>query len=71
MRISFFKMKVVGLLSGGKDSVYNLLHCVAHGHEPIALASLGPPEGKGLLFLLIIFFICFTIPDCIGCPVSK
>lgn len=40
-------MKVVGLLSGGKDSVYNLLHAIANGHEPIALASLGPGDGKG------------------------
>ncbi|KAG0666386.1 hypothetical protein C6P46_004956 [Rhodotorula mucilaginosa] len=39
-------MKVVGLLSGGKDSVYNLVHCVVQGHEPVAVASLGPPEGK-------------------------
>ncbi|GAA6011492.1 hypothetical protein JCM10207_002637 [Rhodosporidiobolus poonsookiae] len=39
-------MKVVGLLSGGKDSVFNLLHCVLNGHEPVAVASLGPPEGK-------------------------
>ncbi|KAK4048547.1 hypothetical protein OIV83_004715 [Microbotryomycetes sp. JL201] len=36
-------MKVVGLLSGGKDSVYNLLHCVINGHEPVCVASLGPP----------------------------
>lgn len=42
-------MKVVGLLSGGKDSVYNLLHCIVNGHELVALASLGPPEGKGEL----------------------
>jgi diphthine-ammonia ligase len=40
-------MKVVGLLSGGKDSCYNLCHCVANGHEVVALATLGPPEGKG------------------------
>lgn len=40
-------MKTVGLLSGGKDSVYNLLHCIANGHEPVALASLGPGDGKG------------------------
>ena len=40
-------MKTVGLLSGGKDSVYNLLHCVLNNHEPVALASLGPGEGKG------------------------
>ncbi|KAM0750899.1 hypothetical protein T439DRAFT_325947 [Meredithblackwellia eburnea MCA 4105] len=39
-------MKVVALLSGGKDSVFNLLHCIANDHEPIALASLGPPLGQ-------------------------
>lgn len=40
-------MKVVGLLSGGKDSCFNLCHCVKQGHEVIALASLRPEGGKG------------------------
>ncbi|SCZ94782.1 BZ3500_MvSof-1268-A1-R1_Chr12-1g03654 [Microbotryum saponariae] len=40
-------MKVVALLSGGKDSIYNVLHCILNGHEPIAVASLGPGNGKG------------------------
>lgn len=40
-------MKVVGLLSGGKDSCFNLVHCVANGHDIVALASLGPPIGRG------------------------
>ncbi|KAG9046358.1 hypothetical protein FS837_004582 [Tulasnella sp. UAMH 9824] len=39
-------MKVVGLLSGGKDSCFNLVHCVQNGHEVVALASLRPPLGK-------------------------
>ncbi|CAD6935957.1 unnamed protein product [Tilletia controversa] len=39
-------MKVVGLLSGGKDSCYNLCHCVRQGHEIVALATLAPPAGK-------------------------
>jgi len=38
-------MKVVGLLSGGKDSCYNLCHCVKNGHEIVALATLGPEAG--------------------------
>ncbi|WFD44088.1 diphthine--ammonia ligase [Malassezia psittaci] len=42
-------MKVVGLLSGGKDSCYNLCHCVLEGHEIVALATLVPPTGKGTL----------------------
>ncbi|GJN93906.1 hypothetical protein Rhopal_006965-T1 [Rhodotorula paludigena] len=39
-------MKCVGLLSGGKDSVYTLHHCLARGHLPVALASLVPPLGQ-------------------------
>jgi len=40
-------MKYVALLSGGKDSCFNLLHCQKNGHELIAAASLGPENGKG------------------------
>jgi diphthine-ammonia ligase len=40
-------MKIVALLSGGKDSCYNLVHCVRNHHEIIAAASLGPEKGKG------------------------
>jgi len=40
-------MKYLALLSGGKDSCYNLLHCEKNGHELIAAASLGPGTEKG------------------------
>lgn len=39
-------MRVVALISGGKDSNYNLLQCVAAGHEIVALANL-QPRSKG------------------------
>ncbi|KAJ7283900.1 hypothetical protein C8J57DRAFT_748482 [Mycena rebaudengoi] len=39
-------MKYVALLSGGKDSCYNLLHCKINGHELVSAASLGPELGK-------------------------
>ncbi|KAG2156182.1 hypothetical protein DEU56DRAFT_906354 [Suillus clintonianus] len=39
-------MKYVALLSGGKDSCYNLSHCNAHGHELVAAATLSPQSGK-------------------------
>ncbi|KAM5540426.1 hypothetical protein V8D89_005884 [Ganoderma adspersum] len=39
-------MKYVALLSGGKDSCYNLSHCAKNGHELVAAASLGPEQGK-------------------------
>ncbi|KAF8272577.1 hypothetical protein EI94DRAFT_1769823 [Lactarius quietus] len=39
-------MKYIALLSGGKDSCYNLVHCQKNGHELVAVASLGPEPGK-------------------------
>lgn len=41
------KHKVIGLISGGKDSCFNLLHCVANGHELVALATLTPDSSTG------------------------
>ncbi|CAJ0578158.1 unnamed protein product, partial [Mesorhabditis spiculigera] len=38
-------MEVVGLVSGGKDSCYNLMCAVKAGHRIVALATLHPPEG--------------------------
>ncbi|EDV29840.1 uncharacterized protein TRIADDRAFT_49818 [Trichoplax adhaerens] len=35
-------MKTVALISGGKDSCYNMLECVRHGHQIVALANLYP-----------------------------
>lgn len=37
-------MKVVALISGGKDSCYSMMECVRHGHEIVALANLRPPQ---------------------------
>ncbi|KAG5463227.1 MAG: hypothetical protein BJ554DRAFT_898 [Olpidium bornovanus] len=37
-------MKVVALVSGGKDSCYNMMQCAALGHEIVALANLKPPR---------------------------
>jgi len=38
-------MKFVGLISGGKDSVYNMMEAVAYGHELVCVANL---HGKTL-----------------------
>ena len=37
-------MRVVALISGGKDSTYNLCKCVDSGHEIVSLANLFPPN---------------------------
>ena len=39
-------MRVVALISGGKDSCFNMMQCVAAGHDIVALANLYP-VGKG------------------------
>eukprot|EP01134_Creolimax_fragrantissima_P002316 CFRG2316T1 len=40
-------MKVIGLISGGKDSCFNLIECVRNGHEVVALANLRPATSSG------------------------
>ena len=42
--------KVIGLLSGGKDSCFNLMHCLANGHQLVAIATLQPEPGIGPSF---------------------
>ncbi|KAF7639815.1 DAO domain-containing protein [Meloidogyne graminicola] len=39
-------MKVVALISGGKDSCFNMLRCLEEGHQVICLANLFPPESE-------------------------
>ena len=39
-------MRLVALISGGKDSCFNMMQCVAAGHEIVALANLSPHGGK-------------------------
>ncbi|KAK0868724.1 hypothetical protein LTR87_014021 [Friedmanniomyces endolithicus] len=36
-------LKVVALISGGKDSLFSILHCISNGHQIVALANLHPP----------------------------
>ena len=36
-------LAVVALVSGGKDSTYAMMKCVAAGHRIVALANLHPP----------------------------
>ncbi|KAL9957836.1 hypothetical protein ACROYT_G034784 [Oculina patagonica] len=38
-------MRVVALISGGKDSCYNMMQCVQQGHVIVALANLKPSDG--------------------------
>jgi diphthine-ammonia ligase len=37
-------MRVLALVSGGKDSCYAMMQCVAANHQIVALANLKPVE---------------------------
>lgn len=37
-------LNVIALISGGKDSLFSILHCQANGHTIVALANLHPVE---------------------------
>ncbi|PYH40489.1 putative phosphatidate cytidylyltransferase [Aspergillus saccharolyticus JOP 1030-1] len=39
-------LNVIALISGGKDSLYSLLHCIRNGHKVVALANLHPAARK-------------------------
>ena len=36
-------LKVIALISGGKDSFFSIFHCIQNGHEVVALGNLYPP----------------------------
>lgn len=36
------QLNVIALISGGKDSFFNLIHCIEHGHRIVAFANLFP-----------------------------
>ncbi|KAH7062105.1 ATP binding L-PSP endoribonuclease family protein [Macrophomina phaseolina] len=38
------KLHVVALISGGKDSLFSILHCLKNGHDVVALANLHPSQ---------------------------
>ncbi|UPX17798.1 Diphthine--ammonia ligase [Ascochyta rabiei] len=40
-------LNVIALISGGKDSFFSLLHCIANGHKIVALANLHPSPTAG------------------------
>lgn len=35
-------MRVIALISGGKDSTYNMMQCIAAGHQIVAVANVSP-----------------------------
>jgi len=66
-------MRVVGLVSGGKDSLYGLMQCVRRGHTIVAIANLRPAdvqqdEVESHMFQTIGHGIVEAIARCMGVP---
>ncbi|KAL9656260.1 hypothetical protein ABK040_007875 [Willaertia magna] len=66
-------MKVVALVSGGKDSCYNMLKCVEHGHEIVCIANLRPPnvevqELDSWMFQTVGHNVISAIAECMEVP---
>lgn len=51
-------MRTVALISGGKDSCYNMMQCVSAGHNIVALANLQPlHKGYKHIYMYIYIFV--------------
>ncbi|EFA74764.1 endoribonuclease L-PSP domain-containing protein [Heterostelium album PN500] len=69
-------MRLVGLISGGKDSIYNLLECVRNGHTIVALAHLVPPvsdheEIDSYMYQTVGFNVIEAIADALQLPLTQ
>ncbi|CAK7906112.1 diphthine--ammonia ligase [[Candida] anglica] len=70
------EMKFVALISGGKDSFYNIHHCISQGHELIALANLYPAapdrdEIDSFMFQTVGHDIIDSYSECVGVPLYR
>lgn len=66
-------MKFVALLSGGKDSCFNIMKCQQHNHELVAVANLMPPEEgieemNSFMYQSAAHNTIPSIAECLGVP---
>ncbi|XP_042516868.1 diphthine--ammonia ligase [Macadamia integrifolia] len=69
-------MKVVGLVSGGKDSCYAMMKCIEYGHEIVALANLMPidesvDELDSYMYQTVGHQIVVSYAECMGVPLFR
>ncbi|KAF9181763.1 hypothetical protein BGZ50_005324 [Haplosporangium sp. Z 11] len=70
-------MKILGLISGGKDSFYNLMQCVANGHTVIALGNLHPnpqdnkDELDSYMYQTVGHDVIHLYKDCLDLPLYR
>lgn len=71
-------MKFVALLSGGKDSIFNLMECIGMGHELVCVANLHPPASEdgrneidSFMYQSVGVEIVPYIAQCLGVPLVR
>ncbi|GAB2228849.1 hypothetical protein Droror1_Dr00022980 [Drosera rotundifolia] len=69
-------MKVVALISGGKDSCYAMMKCIEYGHEIVALANLLPidddvDELDSYMYQTVGHQIVVSYAKCMGLPLYR
>ncbi|XP_078442261.1 endoribonuclease [Wolffia australiana] len=69
-------MKVVALVSGGKDSCYAMMRCKEYGHDIVALANLMPLEESvdeldSYMFQTVGHQILVSYAECMGVPLFR
>jgi diphthine-ammonia ligase len=70
-------MKFVALVSGGKDSCFNILHCIRNGHTLEALANLYPPPQHGsdeldsFMYQTVGYHAVALYGACLGVPLYR
>ena len=67
-------MNVFGLISGGKDSIYNIIQCINNGHKLIAVGHLSPEQTNGdyeldsYMYQSVGSELCSSIAECLWVP---
>lgn len=68
-------MKVLALISGGKDSTMNMIKCVEAGHEIVALGNLYPPAGQeeldSYMYQSVGHDVIGAYAECMGLPLFR
>ncbi|GAB2287458.1 hypothetical protein Dimus_021836 [Dionaea muscipula] len=69
-------MKVVALVSGGKDSCYAMMKCIEYGHEIVALANLLPVDDSvdeldSYMYQTVGHQVVVSYSKCMGLPLYR
>ncbi|KAM1052169.1 hypothetical protein ACFX19_034210 [Malus domestica] len=69
-------MKVVALVSGGKDSCYAMMKCIQYGHQIVAVANLMPADDSvdeldSYMYQTVGHQIVVSYAECMGVPLFR